>query len=461
MTVIAPRSGGHDASDDGGLGPMPPNDIEAEQSVLGSMMLSKAAIEEVVEVLGRRGGQQFHRPAHVLVYAAIVDLYARGNPVDAILLRDELTKRGEIDRVGGAPYLHTLISSVPTTGSAGYYARIVVEQATLKRLAEVGTRIVQMAHSAPDDVDQVLDRAADDLARVGQGGEQRDVTNTLGALLPGVLADIERNQTEGGTKGVMTGFADVDGLTNGLQAGQMIIIAGRPGMGKTTFAIDIARHAALACGRKVAFFSLEMHRDELVQRIISAEARVALHHLRGTEMTPHDWDRVTAAMNKLSSDNLFITDGANTTLTQIKAECRRIKQRHGGLDLIVIDYLQLLGGSGGRAENRQAEVSEISRNTKLLAKELEIPVLALSQLNRGAENREDKTPRLAELRESGSLEQDSDVVFLLHRDDAYTKESPRAGEADVIVAKHRNGATPTITLAFQGHYSRFRDMPRA
>lgn len=460
MTVIAPRSGDHDAPvGDAGIGPTPPHDIAAEQCVLGSMMLSKAAIDEVVEAMGRRGGEQFYRPAHELVYKAIVDLYARNVPVDAVLVADELTKRGDIGRVGGAPYLHTLISSVPTAASAEYYARIVVEQAKLKRLAEAGIRIAQMANSAPDDIDRTLDDAAGELAKVTQDGEQRDATNTLAALLGDALDNVERIQNEGHVKGVMTGFTDLDSLTHGLQAGQMIIVGARPGMGKTTLATDIARHAALACDRKVAFFSLEMHRNELVERIISAEARVALHHLRGGEMSTHDWDRIAAATARLSSDNLFITDTANTTMTQIKAECRRIQQRHG-LDLIVIDYLQLMN-SGGRAENRQVEVSQISRDVKLLAKELEIPVVVMSQMNRGAEGREDKKPRLAELRESGSLEQDADLVLLLHREDAYEKASPRAGEADIIVAKHRSGPTCTITVAFQGHYSRFRDMAKS
>jgi replicative DNA helicase len=425
----------------------PPQDLEAEQSVLGGMLLSKDAIADVVEAL--RGGD-FYKPAHQTIYEAILDLYGRGEPADAITLS------GELGRVGGAPYLHTLISSVPTAANAGYYARIVSERAILRRLVEAGTRITQMGYADTGEVDEVVDRAQAEIYAVTERRTSEDYA-PLAEIMEGTLDEIEAIGSRGGTMvGVPTGFTDLDGLTNGLHPGQLVVVAARPGLGKSTLALDFARSASIKSGLTSVIFSLEMTRNEITMRLLSAEARVGLHHMRTGSLGDDDWTKLARKMSEVASAPLFIDDSPNMTMMEIRAKCRRLKQRHD-LKLVVVDYLQLMS-SGKRVESRQQEVAEFSRALKLLAKELEVPVVALSQLNRGPEQRTDKKPMLSDLRESGSIERDSDMVILLHREDAYERESPRAGEADFIVAKHRNGPTATITVAFQGHYSRFVDM---
>jgi replicative DNA helicase len=431
----------------------PPQDIAAEHSVLGGMLLSKDAIADVVEVLR---GHDFYRPAHETIYEAVLDLYGRGEPADAVTVAAQLQKNGELGRVGGAPYLHTLMSSVPTAANAGYYASIVREHAILRRLVEAGTRIVQMGYTGDGDADDIVDQAQAEVYSVTERRASEDYL-PLGDIMEGTLDEIEAIGSRGGQMvGVPTGFADLDALTNGLHPGQMVIVAARPALGKSTLGLDLARAASIKHQMPSVIFSLEMSRNEITTRLLSAEARVPLHHMRTGQMTDEDWNRIARRTGEVSSAPLYIDDSPNMTMMEIRAKCRRLKQRHG-LRLVIVDYLQLMT-SGKKVESRQQEVSEFSRSLKLLAKELEVPVVAIAQLNRGPEQRTDKKPMLADLRESGSLEQDSDVVILLHREDAYERESPRAGEADFIVAKHRNGPTSTITVAFQGHYSRFVDM---
>ncbi|MBA9002087.1 MULTISPECIES: replicative DNA helicase [Thermomonospora] len=432
----------------------PPHDVAAEQSVLGGMLLSPNAIAEVVEVLK---SSDFYRPAHQILFDTILDLYGRGEPADAVTVVAELTKRGEINRVGGAPYLHTLMATVPTAANAGYYAKIVRERAVLRRLVEVGTRIVQLGYSSEGaDADEVLDRAQAEVFAIAEKRTGEDYA-PLSEIMPDALDEIEAIGSRGGQMvGVPTGFSDLDALTNGLHPGQMIIVAARPAIGKSTLALDFARAAAIRHGLTTVFFSLEMGRNEITMRLLSAEARVALHAMRSGTMQDEDWTRLARRMSEVAEAPLFIDDSPNMSMMEIRAKCRRLKQQHD-LRLVIIDYLQLMT-SNKRVESRQVEVSEFSRSLKLLAKELGVPVIALSQLNRGPEQRTDKKPMVSDLRESGSIEQDADVVILLHREDAYEKESPRAGEADLIVAKHRNGPTATVTVAFQGHYSRFVDM---
>ncbi len=740
----------------------PPHDLAAEQCVLGGMLMSKDAISDVLEVI--HPGDHY-RPAHQLVHEVILDLYSRGEPVDAVTVANELTKRGEITRVGGAPYLHTLMASVPTAANAGYYARIVRERAILRRLVEAGTRIVQLGYAGDGDADEIVDRAEAEVYGVTARRISEDYL-ALAEIMPGALDEIEAiGSRGGGLNGVPTGFADLDALTNGLHPGQMIVIAARPALGKalaldtrlptptgwttmgevavgdqlvgadgrpvtvvaatevmhgrpchevafstgevivadsqhqwltwtgpgsgtaavrtteqiaatldrrpgnrgqnhavpacgsfdlpeadlpalpytlgvwlggpytaaagltiadpeiamqvadsdfaaipareekripvtylrgseaqrrallagildiggtvagngaihlsvtsrelacdvrelvlslgyrcsmpnrkaprgaatssrylirfltddqvfllsrkqrlhkerlrhdprmarwryivgarpvpsqpvrcvqvdssdhlylagdgmipthnSTLALDLARAASVKSGLTAVIFSLEMSRNEITMRLLSAEARVPLHSMRTGQMSEDDWTRLARRMSEVVDAPLFIDDSPNMSMMEIRAKCRRLKQRHD-LRLVIIDYLQLMS-SPKRVENRQQEVSDMSRQLKLLAKELDVPVVAVAQLNRGPEQRTDKRPLLADLRESGSIEQDSDVVILLHREDAYERESPRAGEADLIVAKHRNGPTATVTVAFQGHYSRFSDMAR-
>ncbi|MEO6822648.1 MAG: replicative DNA helicase [Candidatus Nanopelagicales bacterium] len=435
---------------------LPPQDLAAEQSVIGAMMLSKDAIADVVETIRET---DFYRPAHASVFAAILDLYGRGEPADAVTVAGELTRTGEIARIGGAPYLHTLVASVPTAANADYYARIVRERAILRRLVEAGTRITQLAYAGEGDVDQLVDRAQAAVYDVTDKRTSEDYL-PMSEIMPATLEEIDAIANRGGVlAGVPTGFADLDRYTNGLHPGQMIVIAARPAIGKSTIGLDLARSASVKHGLTSAIFSLEMSRNEIAMRLLSAEAGIALNHLRGGTMGEADWNKLARKIGTVSEAPLFIDDSPNLTMMEIRAKCRRLKQRHD-LRLVVIDYLQLMS-SGKKVESRQQEVSEFSRSIKLLAKELEVPVVAISQLNRGPEQRTDKRPMISDLRESGSIEQDADMVLLLHREDAYERESPRAGEADIILAKHRNGPTATVTVAFQGHYSRFVDMAQA
>ncbi|MEU1761329.1 replicative DNA helicase [Micromonospora sp. NPDC005652] len=435
----------------------PPQDVNAEMSVLGGMLLSKDAIADVVEILKT---DDFYRPVHATIFDTILDLYGKDEPADPITVAAALADSGDLQRIGGAPYLHTLIATVPTAANAAYYARIVAERAVLRRLVAAGTRIVQLGYGAVQesgkDVDDVVDLAQQAVYDVTERRASEDFS-VLADLLQPTLDDIEAADARGGVMtGVPTGFTDLDRLLNGLHAGQLIIVAGRPGLGKSTAATDFARNAAIRFNNAAAIFSLEMSKVEITMRLLSAEARVPLHRLRGGDLSDDDWTKLARCMNEISEAPLFVDDTPSMNLMEIRAKARRLKQKHD-LKLIVVDYLQLMT-SPKRVESRQQEVADLSRGLKLLAKEVECPVIAVSQLNRGPEQRTDKRPQLSDLRESGSIEQDSDVVILLHRDDYYDKESPRAGEADFIVAKHRNGPTDTITVAHQLHLSRFVDM---
>jgi replicative DNA helicase len=431
----------------------PPHDMLAEQSALGGMMLSKDAVADVVETV--RGGD-FYVPKHEIIFDALLSLYSHGEPTDVIAVTDELIKTGDLQRAGGADYLHTLTALVPTAANAGFYALIVAERALLRRLVEAGTRIVQMGYAGEGEVLDLVNNAQAEIYSVAANDNTEDYV-PLNVAVDAAIEDIEAAKgRDGQFTGVPTGFSGLDQLTNGLHPGQMIIIAARPALGKSTLALDLARAAAIKHNMPAIFFSLEMGRSEIAMRLMSAEASVPLQSMRKGTLDQRDWTTIASVRGRINDAPLYIDDSPNMTLVEIRAKCRRLKQKVG-LKLVVIDYLQLMT-SGKRVESRQQEVSEFSRALKLLAKELQVPVIALSQLNRGPEQRADKKPAISDLRESGSIEQDADMVILLHRESAYEKENPRAGEADLIVAKHRNGPTDTVTVAFQGHFSRFTDM---
>jgi replicative DNA helicase len=584
------------------FGRQPPQDLAAEQSVLGGMLLSKDAIADVLEKL--RPGD-FYRPAHQNVYDAILDLYGRGEPADAVTVAAELDRRGLLRRIGGAPYLHTLISMVPTAANAGYYAEIVAEKALLRRLVEAGTRVVQYGYAGAEgaDVAEVVDRAQAEIYDVTDRRLSEDFV-PLEDLLQPTMDEIDAIASNGGlARGVPTGFTELDEVTNGLHPGQMIIVAARPGVGKalalntplptphgwtkmgdvavgdqllgadgrptrvvaatdvmlrrpcyevefsdgtvivadadhqwptgygirttgllragldtiaaagsnvrygersgattlmapvlqvdavlpvrsvpvrcvqvdnpahlylagrgmipthnSTLGLDFMRSCSIKNRMASVIFSLEMSKSEIVMRLLSAEAKIKLSDMRSGRMSDDDWTRLARRMSEISEAPLYIDDSPNLTMMEIRAKARRLRQR-AELRLIVVDYLQLMT-SGKKVESRQIEVSEFSRHLKLLAKELEVPVIAISQLNRGPEQRTDKKPMLADLRESGSLEQDADMVILLNRPDAFERDDPRGGEADLILAKHRNGPTKTVTVAHQLHLSRFTNMAR-
>lgn len=571
-------------------GRLPPQDFIAEQSVLGAMMLSKDAIADVIE---RLHPYDFYRPAHQKIHEAIINLYGQGEPADAVTVAAELDRQGQLQRIGGATYIHTLIAIVPTAANAGYYADIVAEKAVLRRLVEAGTRIVQYGYAGADgaEVPEVLARAQAEMFEATNGRRTEDFV-ALEELLQPTMDELETIQNDGGiASGVPTGFHDIDEVLNGLHGGQMIIIAARPGIGKalaldtplptphgwttmgevnagqeligadgkptrilattdimyerpsyaiefdasctiiadgshqwptlnglrtttqlrpgadaitatvpltggrhvvtairpvasvpvrcvqvdnvdhtylagramvpthnSTLGLDILRSCTIKHHLPGIIFSLEMSKSEIAMRLLSAEASVKLADMRAGKMSDSDWAKIARRMSQLSEAPLFIDDSPNLAMPEIRAKSRRLAQQHN-LRLIVIDYLQLMS-SGKKVESRQQEVSDLSRNIKLLAKDLDVPIIAISQLNRGPEQRQDKRPHISDLRESGSLEQDCDVALLLHRPDATDRDDPRAGEADVIIGKHRNGETKTITLVHQLHLSRFAEMAR-
>lgn len=434
---------------------LPPQDLDAEQCVLGGMLLSKDVIGDVAEILQ---GPDFYRPAHETVFRAILEVHGKNEPADPITVAAHLTRTGELSKIGGAAYLHTLIQQVPTAANAEYYAEIVYEAAVARNLVKAGTAIAAGGYARDADAEELVERAQGQLYGViRQRGDESLLDASVGLDDTFDAIEAAGKRKPGELTGVPTGFTDLDTLTLGLQPGQLILIAGRPAMGKSTLGLDIARSASLKHQLSSAFFSLEMSRQELHMRLLSAEGPVGLHHIRSGFLDDTAWHRLAKAKAKIDAGNLLLDDSPDLTAMSIRTKARRLKQR-GKLDLVVIDYLQLLQYGGRRPESRQQEVSDISRQLKLMAKELQVPVIALSQLNRGPEQRTDKKPMVSDLRESGSLEQDADVVILLHREDQYEKESPRAGEADLIVGKHRNGPTAIITTVFQGHYSRFVDM---
>jgi replicative DNA helicase len=453
MAIRPVPEGGSRASASPAYERVPPHNIEAEESVLGSMLLSKDAIAEVLELLRE---DDFYRPAHRTVFRSVLELYGHGDAVDAVTVQEELRRSGALADIGGAPFLHTLVASVPTAANAGYYARIVKEAGVLRRLIDAGTQIVQLGFETPQDTEAAVDQAESLVYQVAQGRVTEDY-HSLRDVLTTTLEAIERlHEDHREITGVPTGFADLDRLTSGLQPANLVIVAARPAVGKSTLGLDVARHAAVRAGVPTVVFSLEMSKTELVQRLMCAECTVDMQRLRTGRMEESDWTRLTRSLGKLADAPLFIDDSPGTTMMEIRAKCRRLKQRHG-LGLVVVDYLQLMQPSK-RFENRQQEVSEISRSLKLLAKELGVPVVAISQLSRQTEARSDRRPMLSDLRESGALEQDSDVVLFIYRDELYDPESPRKGEADLILAKHRNGPTDTVTVTFQGQYSRFAPM---
>ncbi len=420
VAEIAPRGESFDRT--------PPHDVAAEQCVLGGMLLSKDAISDVMETIRP---DDHYRPAHQIIHEAILELYGRGEPADPVTISDLLNKRGELTRVGGPSYLHTLIASVPTAANAGYYARIVRERAILRRLVEVGTRIVQLGYSGDGEADELVDRAQAEVYGVTERRVSEDYL-ALSDIMPGALDEIEAIGSHGGKMtGVPTGFADLDSLTNGLHAGQMVVIAARPAIGKSTLALDLARSAAIKHDLPTVIFSLEMSRNEITMRLLSAEARVSLHSMRTGQMGEEDWATLARRMSEVVDAPLYIDDSPNMSMMEIRAKCRRLKQRQG-LKLVIIDYLQLMS-SPKRVENRQQEVSEMSRSLKLLAKEIDVPVIALSQLNRGPEQRNDKKPLLSDLRESGCLTAGTRILRADTGAEVTLGELVASGERDVAV----------------------------
>lgn len=432
--------------------PHVPHDLDAERAVLGTVMDSRRALEEVTAA--GLEPHHFYRPAHQTVFAAVRDLADAGDPVNPVAVVAALTKSGDITRVGGAPYLHDLVAAAVPAAQAGWFARIVQDRHTRREIVQAGIRVTQLGSSEAGDVDDLVEQVRETVDGVTAPPTAATSMTRLGDTLAAYLDALE--QPVDSSDFVPLPYQDLNDMLGGLRPGQLVVVAGRPGMGKTTLATDFARCAAIRHQLPTAVFSLEMSTTELTHRIMAAEARVPLHALIRHELTDDDWQRVGRVAGDIGAAPLHIDDTPTATLAHIRARLRHLA-RTTPARLVIVDYLQLMS-SPGRVENRQQEVSAIARGLKLLAKEFGTTIVVGAQLNRGPEQRADKKPMVADLRESGAIEQDADVVMLLYRDDVYEKESPRAGELDIIVGKHRNGATGTVTVAYQGHYARATDM---
>ena len=433
---------------------VPPHDLDAEQAVLGAMLLSRDAIAEAVNMIGP---EHFYRPAHAHVYEAVRSLYAKGEPSDTVTVAAELSRRGLSDKVGGNAALVRLQTGTPAAANAGKYANIVYEAATLRKLIEVGGEISELGYEGGDDVVKTVDSAEAMVYRLA-ADRMGDTTVSLSELLPANLERIEHLYEQGGTvTGTPTGYQALDEVTSGLQPDTLVVVGARPSVGKTSFALGMAVHAAARANRPVLIFSLEMSQIEISQRILCAEARVDATRVRTGRLVDTDWDKISTALGRLATAPIWVDDNPAVTIMEIRGKARRLRSQTGDLGLVIVDYLQLMTGRHA-AENRQVEVSEISRGLKILARELQCPVVALSQLSRNLEQRQDKRPVLADLRESGSIEQDADVVMFLYRDEVYNPDTQDAGTAEVLVAKHRTGPTGKVRLAFIKHHTRFANM---
>lgn len=434
--------------------PVPPQSLDAEESVLGAMMLAPGAIAAVSEVLE---DGDFYRESHAKVYRAALALYAKGEPVDAITVVDELEERGELENVGGRARIHELASLVPATANAGHYARIVREAATLRGLIRAGGEIARLGWEGVGEPVELVDRAEQILFALSQQRVHGDFTHIEQLLKESFERITQLFESGADVTGLPSGFRDLDKLTSGFQHGNLIIVAARPSMGKSAFGLCVAANLAIRHRTPVAVFTLEMSTAEVTQRLMCSEAKVESQRLRTGRLAPDDWPRLTAACDKLAKAPIYVDDTGSVTMMEIRSKARRLKSKHPDLGLIMIDYLQLMT-SGTSAENRVQEVSQISRNLKLLARDLELPILAMSQLSRAVEQRHDKRPILSDLRESGSIEQDADLVAFLYRDDYYDDASDQQGIAEVILAKHRNGPTDSVKLSFLKRYAKFADL---
>ncbi|MFZ5631967.1 MAG: replicative DNA helicase [Bacillota bacterium] len=434
---------------------VPPQNIDAEQSVLGSLFVDREALYRVSRFLKP---DDFYREDHRLIYRAFLELDEAGVPPDLVTITDLLRQQGDLDKVGGATYIASLAGMVPTAANAEHHARIVEEKALLRGIISIATRIAGLGYEGGDDAERLIDEAERMLLELG-ARRSSSVFSPIDRILVEIFRLIEdRYRNKGKITGVQTGFSDLDRICCGLQSGDLIIVAGRPAMGKTSFGMTVAHQAALRQKVPTAVFSLEMSKAQLVQRVLCAEAMVDMQKARSGNLSDLDWNKLAEAAAKLAGIPLYIDDSAGISVRQVRAKARRLKAEKG-LGLIVIDYLQLLQGSA-RSENRQQEIADISRSLKALAKDLEVPVVALAQLSRSVEQRDKKRPIMSDLRESGSLEQDADIVMFIYREEYYKPDTEKKGIAEIIVAKQRNGPTGSVELAFLREYTRFMNLAR-
>ncbi|WP_059171630.1 replicative DNA helicase [Bacillus sp. FJAT-27445] len=430
---------------------MPPQNIEAEQAVLGAIFLEPASLTLATEILIP---EDFYRASHQKIFNMMLKLNDEGKAVDLVTVTEELAAAKLLEDMGGVSYLSELAGSVPTAANIEYYAKIVEEKSLLRRLIRTATSIAQDGYSREDEVESLLSEAEKSIMEVAQR-KNAGAFHNIKDVLVRTYDNIESmHNRKGDITGIETGFRELDRMTAGFQRNDLIIVGARPSVGKTAFALNIAQNVGVKTGENVAIFSLEMGAEQLVMRMLCAEGNIDAQRLRTGSLTDDDWGKLTMAMGSLSRAGIFIDDTPGVRVGDIRAKCRRLKQEHG-LGMIMIDYLQLILGSGRSGENRQQEVSEISRSLKQLARELQVPVIALSQLSRGVEQRQDKRPMMSDIRESGSIEQDADIVAFLYRDDYYDKESENKNIIEIIIAKQRNGPTGTVQLAFVKEYNKF------
>ncbi|EMS72412.1 replicative DNA helicase [Ruminiclostridium cellobioparum] len=440
----------------GALGRIPPQSVEAEQSVIGSMLIDKEVIPVVMEVLKP---EDFYRPDHKEIYDVIIELFDKAQPIDLITVSERLRLHGKLDLVGGLEYLTNIATDVPTTANVKHYAKIVEEKSLLRRLIKASSDIVDLGFNASEEVSFILDKAEQNIFDILQKRSSQGFVPIKDVLVDTFNKLEELYNNKGHITGIPTGFVDLDFKTSGLHNSDLVLIAARPAMGKTAFALNLAQNAAVHSGIPVALFSLEMSKEQLVNRMLCSEAMVDSNKMKTGQLEDNDWQKVARALGPLSEAPIFIDDTPGISITEIRAKCRRMKLEHN-LGLVVIDYLQLMQGSRSRSENRQQEISEISRSLKILAKEINVPVICLSQLSRAAETRTDHRPILSDLRESGAIEQDADIVMFLYRDDYYNPDTEKKNIAEIILAKHRSGSTGTVEMVWLGQYTKFANLEK-
>lgn len=434
---------------------VPPQSTEAEQAVLGSMLLDKEVIPTVTEILK---GDDFYRDHHKEIYEIILDLSDVGQPVDLITVSDKLKLRGTLEAIGGLEYLTQIASNVPTTANVRHYAKIVEEKSILRKLIHASTEITNMGYEASEDISVIMERAEKNIFDILQKKNSKGFTHISNVLVSAFDRLEELYNNNGQVTGIPTGFIDLDMKTSGLQNSDLILIAARPAMGKTSFVLNVAQYAAIHGKKPVAIFSLEMSKEQLVNRMLASEVMVDSHKIRTGKLEDDDWIKIARALGPFSEAPIYIDDTPGVSMTELRAKCRRLKIEKG-IGMVVIDYLQLMQGRG-KNESRQQEISDISRSLKILAKELNVPVITLSQLSRAVESRQDHRPILSDLRESGAIEQDADIVMFLYREDYYDPETERKNIADVIIAKHRNGSTGTVELRWFGEFTKFANLKK-
>lgn len=437
------------------LGRIPPQNIEAEQSVIGSMILDKDAIATVSEIIT---GEDFYRNDHREIFEAIIDIYDQSKPVDIVTLVERLKQRDTLDAVGGVEYITYVATGVPTTANVKYYTQIVEEKSMLRKLIRSANEIMNMGYEASDEVSNIMDSAEKQIFDLMQKKESKGVHAIREVLVETINKIEESYKNKGKILGVASGFSDLDRKTSGFQPSDLVIIAARPAMGKTSFVLNIAEHAALHAKVPVAIFSLEMSKEQLVNRMLCSEALVDSQKVKTGMLDDDDWQKIARSVGPLSEAPIYIDDTAGISIMEIRAKCRRLKMKKN-IGLVIIDYLQLMQGRG-KTENRQQEISDISRSLKILAKEINVPIIALSQLSRSAETRTDHRPMLSDLRESGAIEQDADMVMFLYREDYYKPDTDKKNVAEVIIAKNRNGSTGSVDLVWMGQFTKFGDLEK-